>query len=84
MKYKVLKEFERFYLAESPSGWKETFLKYEYKPDEDGYIEKRREYNYKGNPNAQRPKNTPWKTEKHVYESADYEIIYFGEFLNDK
>ncbi len=41
MKYKVIKEYKRFYLAESPNGYKECFMKYEYKKDNDGYIYKR-------------------------------------------
>lgn len=82
MKFKVIKEFDRFYLAESPSGWKETFFKYEYKPDEDGYITQRKEYNYKGNSNPVPPKNTPWKKERKIY-GADLEVVYFGELISD-
>ena len=63
MKFKVIKEFDRFYLAESPSGWKETFYKYEYKPDKEGYITKKREYNYHGNTKGHAPINTPWINE---------------------
>lgn len=48
MKFKVIKEYSRFYLAESKKGYKETFEKYKYKPDENGYIYKESEDNYKG------------------------------------
>ncbi len=38
MKYKVIKEYERFYLCESERGHKECFFKNEHKPDEKGFI----------------------------------------------
>lgn len=47
-KYKVIKEYTRFYLAESPSGYRECFSKNEYKPNCNGEIVKKKEYNYKG------------------------------------
>ncbi len=47
MKFKVIKEFSRFYLAESKNGYKETFEKNLYKPDSKGYIYKKDEENYK-------------------------------------
>lgn len=78
MKFKVLKEFDRFYLAESPSGWKETFHKFDYKPDKDGYITKRREKNYEGNIVGRPPKNTPWKD----YENVKTDELFFEEFLD--
>ena len=81
---KVLKEFDRFYLAESPSGWKETFLKYEYKPNEDGYITKRKEYNYKGNPTHHASDKSLWKKGKKIYASSDYEVIYYGELMDNE
>ena len=83
MKFKVIKEFDRFYLAESQSGWKETFLKYEYKPDEDGYITKRREYNYKGNPTPHASDKSPWKKERKIYGSVEIKEIYFEELISD-
>lgn len=66
MKYKVIKEYERFYLAVSPSGWKETFNKPLYKPDSEGYITKKRESNCQGNNIGHPPINTPWIGEKIV------------------
>lgn len=48
MKYKVIKEYSRFYLAESENGYKETFEKWKYIPDSEGYIYKENEDNYKG------------------------------------
>lgn len=41
-KYKIVKEYDRFYLCEHPKGYKECFNKREYKPTEDGYIMKRK------------------------------------------
>lgn len=71
MKYKVVEEYDRFYLAISPSGWKETFNKSEYKPNSDGYIIKKRENNYQGNSTAYPPINTPWVKEKIVGEKIN-------------
>lgn len=48
MKYKVIKEYERFYLCESRQGHKECFFKNEHKPDEDGFIFIKKEDNYTG------------------------------------
>lgn len=45
MKFKVIKEYNYFYLGISEKGYKETFSKREYKPDEDGFIVKRPENN---------------------------------------
>lgn len=47
MKYRVIKEYDRFYLAIHPNGYKECFQKYKYKPDKDGYIIKET-YEYSG------------------------------------
>lgn len=47
MKYKVIEEYSKFYLAVHPKGYKECFPKYKYKPDENGYITKK-ESNYSG------------------------------------
>lgn len=41
LKYKVIAEYDRYYLTKSEKGWKECFLKEEYKPDKDGYITKK-------------------------------------------
>ncbi len=41
MKYKVLQEYDRYYLGENEKGFKECFLKSEYKPTEEGYIIKK-------------------------------------------
>lgn len=46
MKYKVLEEYDRFYLGVSERGYKECFDKRKYKPDQDGYIEKNIDNNY--------------------------------------
>lgn len=43
MKYRVIKEYKRFYLAVHPLGYQECFLKSEYTPDEQGYITKRKD-----------------------------------------
>ena len=40
LKYKVLKEYDYYYLTECSVGYKECFLKYEYEPI-NGYIEPR-------------------------------------------
>lgn len=40
-KYKIIKEYDKFYLCEHPKGYKECFNKSEYKPTEDGYIEEK-------------------------------------------
>lgn len=79
-KYKVIKEFDRFYLAESPSGWKETFHKVEYKPDKDGYITKEKEY--KWNPNPQPNPKSPWRKKKNIYGTTP-ELLYFDEVMED-
>lgn len=47
--FKIIKEYDRFYLCEHPKGYKECFNKSEYKPTEDGYIEKE-ESNFIGRP----------------------------------
>ena len=47
LKYKVLKEYDYYYLTECSVGYKECFLKYEYEPI-NGYIEPRKN-NYVGN-----------------------------------
>lgn len=39
-KFKVIKEYERFYLAEDSKGRKECFDKIFHKPDGNGYIAK--------------------------------------------
>ncbi len=44
MKYKVIKEYKRFYLCKSEKGYLECFTKNNYKVDIDGYIYKFREY----------------------------------------
>ncbi len=49
MKYKVLKEYPRFYLCESPKGYLECFLKYENIPSDKGIIIKKESDNYHGN-----------------------------------
>jgi hypothetical protein len=46
-KFKVIEEYEKFYLAINEKGFRECFLKKEYTP-ENGVITKRREYNYHG------------------------------------
>ena len=79
-KYKVIKEFDRFYLAESPSGWKETFHKAEYKPDKDGYITKGKEY--KWNPNPQPNPKSSWRKKKNIYGTTP-EFLYFDEVMED-
>lgn len=38
LKFKVIKEYDRFYLAEDSKGRKECFDKIFHKPDKDGYI----------------------------------------------
>lgn len=60
MKFKVIKEYGRFYLAESPKGYKKTFNKNEYKPDSKGYIIEKEENNFHGNNIPHPPINTPW------------------------
>lgn len=47
-KYKVIKEYDRFYLAEDSKGFKECFSKVENVVDSDGYITIQ-ESNYQGN-----------------------------------
>ena len=54
MKYKIIAEYERFYLTEHPSGYKECFNKVRYKPTEDGYIIKPTTY-FIGNSNGLPP-----------------------------
>ncbi len=44
MKYKVIKEYQRFYLCRSEKGWLECFSKSNYKVDANGYVYKFREY----------------------------------------
>jgi len=41
MKYKVIKEYENYYLTESERGHKECFDKIFHKPDTNGYITKK-------------------------------------------
>ncbi|MBE6152684.1 MAG: hypothetical protein E7166_00455 [Firmicutes bacterium] len=48
MKYKVIEEYDRFYLTVHPKGYKENFPKYKYQPDENGYITVKSETNYFG------------------------------------
>lgn len=48
MKYKIIEEYDRFYLTEHPNGYKECFDKYTYRPTEDGYIVKKKENNCTG------------------------------------
>lgn len=43
MKYKVVKEYNRFYLCESKKGYLECFNKYNYKIDAEGYVYKFRD-----------------------------------------
>lgn len=38
MEYRVLKEYKKFYLCISKSGYRECFNKFDYKPDENGKI----------------------------------------------
>lgn len=71
MKYKVVEEYDRFYLAVSPSGWKETFNKSEYRPDSEGYITKKRENNIQGNTISHPPMNTPWIVDKIIGEKIN-------------
>lgn len=47
-KFKVIGEYEHFYLGESEKGYKECFSKFDNKIDSEGYITKRRENNYVG------------------------------------
>lgn len=46
MKYKVVEEYDRFYLGESKKGYKKCFEKYKYHPDENGYITEESENDY--------------------------------------
>lgn len=48
MNFKIIAEYDRYYLAVSPNGYKECFNKTTYKPTEDGYIIKKKENNYTG------------------------------------
>lgn len=41
MNFKVIKEYERFYLTQSPNKYYECFLKVEYRPNEYGFIFKK-------------------------------------------
>lgn len=41
LKYKVIKEYDKFYLTENMKGFKECFDKVLYKPDKNGYITKK-------------------------------------------
>lgn len=41
MKYKVIKEYERYYLTQDEKGCKECFDKIFHKPDKNGYIVKK-------------------------------------------
>lgn len=41
MNFKVVKEHEKFYLAQSPNKYYECFLKSEYRPNKDGFIFKK-------------------------------------------
>lgn len=41
MKFKIIEEYEKFYLAQAPNKYYECFLKVDYKPDEEGYINKK-------------------------------------------
>ena len=38
IKYKVIKEYDRYYLTNHPCGYRECFHKIDYKPTIDGYI----------------------------------------------
>lgn len=38
IEYKVLKEYDRYYLCEHPKGYKTCFRKNEYSPTKDGSI----------------------------------------------
>lgn len=46
MRYKVIKEYNKFYLCESEKGYKKCLDKYKYKPDENGYIVEENENDY--------------------------------------
>lgn len=46
-RFKILAEYNYYYLTISDNGYKECFNKYQYKPTNDGYILKK-EYDYKG------------------------------------
>ena len=46
-KYKIIKEYDRFYLTEHPVGYKVCFDRYTHKPTLDGYIIEK-ESNYTG------------------------------------
>lgn len=41
LKYKVIKEYERYYLTQNERGHKECFDKIFHKPDKNGYITKK-------------------------------------------
>lgn len=43
LKYKVIKEYERYYLTEDEKGRKECFDKTFHKPDKNGYIIKHKD-----------------------------------------
>lgn len=45
-KYKIIAEYDRYYLAVHPNGWKECFNKKEFKPTKDGYIIKCKEKDF--------------------------------------
>ncbi len=44
-KFKIIKQYDRYYLCIHPAGYKECFSKYEYRPTEDGYIIKKHSLN---------------------------------------
>lgn len=41
MKFRIIKEYDKFYLAQAPNEYYECFLKVDYKPDENGFIIKK-------------------------------------------
>lgn len=45
--FKVIEEYERFYVGLSRNGYRECFMKFEYKPDAAGNIHKKH-YNQTG------------------------------------
>ena len=65
-KFKIIDEYDRFYLGISSNGIKETFNKTEYRPNSEGYIIKKQENNNHGNNVSHPPINTPWKGEKLI------------------
>ena len=41
MRFKIVEEYEKFYLAQSPNKYCECFLKVDYRPTEDEFIIKK-------------------------------------------